>query len=806
MAVDRVWVKYPLASRVITYIILPILLSCFGVYLYLADGLAVADIQSTSGANPTRLSIIRDDTGVPTITSTDDLQVYYGLGRAHAQDRLWQMEIARRRAAGRLSELTGPDALASDTLMRTLALSQQAQKSYQRLGQFEKARLDAYVKGVNATIDNLKLLPLEYLALDVTAEPWKAEDSLLVMLDLSWQMSANMADELHRSLLIQALGQDKTAQLTPPLSTSQAAVTRLSYGAPAAQQATPPSRLGPGFGSHAVVIGPQHSASGLPLLANNLQWHAAIPSKWYMVKLQGDKLQAKGATLPGLPFVLSGSNNQIAWGLATTMADSQDLYLAKVNPLDRNQYEVDGVFRDMSLTTTSISFKEELLAFNPPKTLTLRRTEHGPVISDSNSQLSDFVYSLRWSGDNDFGASFSSFIKLNHAQDWAAFNAALTDYVAPLYRFVYADKHGNIGALSPGYYPSRGESQGQLPTLGWLSQNHWQDATTNNAANNAANNSAANTVYNPPSGVIVTSAGHSPLGQNIRQLMAQGGAIKGEDLSALIHAPGTQLLTDAQTYLAKLSANDTATAEQQDRWLQVTELVSQWDGKLSADSQGATVFMTWLFEFYQSAVADDLTPLLSIPGGNATFRQWLSQPDLSFVEQLLQGKYPHWCHPLDCQQLAVTALQTTIAKLNDELGDDIEDWHWSAIYQAQLTHRSFDTKGSVSDNLWRLLFKRRLDETCHNVSVSDTLVGFHKQVQFVARTSAGYQQVLSLDDKAADIMVINTGQSGDPLNPHYDDLTGLHCYNNRYNTKHNTKHKTSLELASQSADTATTTH
>src|SRR5690606_35930892 len=190
--------------------------------------------------------------------------------------------------------------------------------------------------------------------------------------------------------------------------------------------------------------------------------------------LHGANINVTGATLPGLPFVVIGRNKHIAWGITNLMADTQDLVLEKINPINANQYELNGMFQDMEISEEIINIRKNFLRpVKPPHELTVRRTVNGPLISDIETYLNGFSYSLRWAGDYEDGGTISSFIKLNYASNWDEFNQSLSDIVAPASYFVYADRQGNIGSSATGRIPIRRFGDGAIPSEGWLHDRNW---------------------------------------------------------------------------------------------------------------------------------------------------------------------------------------------------------------------------------------------------------------------------------------------------------------------------------------------
>ena len=778
LILKKLFSKFPLVSRTVLFIILPLVIFISVEFYSLNKRLAIKESIIDVRGKDGNISIIRDDFGVPTIAAVKDNDAYYALGMVHAQDRLWQMEVARRKAAGRLSEILGEGSLSSDILMKTLGLYRHSEKAWQQLGSFEKEVLIAYTKGVNDSISQLKSLPLEFLRFSVEPEPWRPQDSLILMQHLSWQWSGNMNEELLNATLQQVVGQKKTNQLLQSMDINDPVFSFIHLNNLRSDEMVGTTLFSNVYGS-AIVVSGQHSKHAMPVLVSDIKLGTTTQSRWYLANVQGDKLNAAGATIPGLPIFFSGKNNDITWSITTAKGDTQDLYIEQINPLNRNQYMLDGQYKTMELVTEQINFKHDILAYNKPYEFTVRRTAYGPVISDIKAQLSDLVYSLQWTGDDELGGSFSSFVKLNYASNWDEFNQALINYVAPIIHIAYADKLGNIGAVSPGYYPVRNKAI-SVPSKGWQKINHWR---------HDSNDSGMSSVFNPNSGYIIMTDGfvlvdkqanlpsqiNYGLASELEELTNQVKLTRNE-LAKLILNPKSQLTNQGLAYINQVLAYSSL-------WPTVTKLLREWQGDLQVDSAAAVVFHLWLYEFYHMAITDDLATISTIPGAAILYDQLMARPKPAFIEQLFQGGggISQWCDLIDsdnvetCDDIALIAMQVTLEKLHSELGYNYSDWRWSEVFSLEFNHFPFAQRKSVKDSILRSVFSRKILPSCQSVILSDWHdSGISKRI-FYGFIESSYLQFIDLADSANDSLLLGTGQSGNPLRRHYDDLIELNC-------------------------------
>ena len=465
-----------------------------------------------------RVEILRDARGVPHIYAQSMADALFAQGYATAQDRLWQMDLSRRKALGELSEIFGNRTLSADIESRTLGFPEVAASALADLPRDERRLLDAYTRGVNAFIDSHRhRLPWEFLLLRYQPQRWRAIDSVAVALNLATALSQSWQTDLMREHVAAKLGQDllpdvfpdrsaldvPVAEFPPPAPRrADAGGTGLSWNVfaagdirvPAADRrwtqprADNPLWFAAAVGSNNWVVSGAHTKSGKPLLANDPHLTHSVPSVWYMVHLHAPGLNVTGVSLPGLPLVIIGHNEHIAWGMTNTGPDVQDLYIETFNPRDPRKYLHNGQWVDAEVRNEDIKVRNQR-----DYHLTVVVTRHGPIVShDGGRELA-----LQWTLLSPHAVELP-FLSIDRASNWQEFTAALRDFKVPMQNCVYADTEGNIGFYAAGLVPIRKHGNGAVPVPGSTDDFDWTGFIPFDDLPHS---------FNPPSGIIATANG-----------------------------------------------------------------------------------------------------------------------------------------------------------------------------------------------------------------------------------------------------------------------------------------------------------
>ncbi len=723
--------------------------------------LAVAGLEST-------VRIRRDARGVPHIQAAGAGDAYFALGFVHAQDRLWQMETMRRLGTGRLAEVAGPKALASDRFMRTLGFHRLAERQYEDLEPVLRRALESYSAGVNAWLDGHRgALPPEFYLLRLAPEPWHPVDSLLWGKIMAFTLSGNWRDELLRAALADRLDAARIEELWPPFpgdgpltaGDSGAADTAAYTSGPAldflaASGLAPTGR--PRGASNAWVVAGRRTASGKPLLANDPHLGFKVPIIWYLAVIEAPGLEVAGATVPGFPFTVLGHNRRIAWGMTSTQSDLQDLYRERVDPRDESRYLTpDGPRRFQTREETIVVRGAE------DEVLTVRETRHGPVISDLPGG-GDGVLALAATFSLPDDRTPGALYRLNRARDWDSFVAALEDFHAPQMNFLYADVAGNIGFLAPGRVPVRKRGRGRRPRPGWNGDFDWVGEIPFAALPRS---------LNPPAGRIV-SANNRIVGDDYPYFI-------GDDWAPGYRARRILDLLDGETPLtvASMAAGQSDHRSEMardllpmmldvepvtDRQRRALALVARWDGTMSRRRPEPLIFTAWLGELNRAVYADELGDLFE------SYRSLRPR----FIASVLERRR-RWCDDIatttvreDCADRLRLSLERALERLSKRLGEDMAKWRWGDVHQARFRHPMLSgvpLLGGFAD------LAIATDGGDYTLSRGATRSG-DRERPFEHVHGAGLRAIYDLSDLQRSRFMIATGQSGNPLSGHYRDL------------------------------------
>lgn len=694
------------------------------------------------------VEILRDRYGIPHVRAATRLDAVFALGFLHAQDRLWQMEIQRRAATGRLSEALGPAALPTDRFMRTIGFARAASEARSRLDAPTVETIDAYARGVNAFLSRTSgwRLPIEYALTGITAEPWTPDDVVAAMKLLAWMQGLNWREELLRLRLAAKVGPDRAVDLVPaetegvtvlPEVSPEAAgaveqITRLleQIDPRSPQTIVPPLAFGESAaGSNAWVLGGSRTASGRPILANDPHIAAQAPSTWYLVHLTGGTLDVIGASFPGACAIAIGHNAHVAWGVTNAMADAQDLFAVGYQE-----------------PTTTI---EEVIRIKGggEERLTVRVTSTGPIISDVAGHGG--ALALKWTGLDPADATISAFIALNEATDTTTLRAALARMHAPVLGIVYASTTGEIGYSASGVVPERG------PTGAW-SALHQSAAVASAIDPDRAFIVTANNAIGGAAPPLSTSFDPPYRAARITALVEAESALSLEDVARIqLDTVSTQPRVLAPLLFDRAEPVD-------ERAAAALRLLKQWDGGMHVGSAGAALYQRYYAEAAQALFRDEL--------GETMWREYRGATAAlaRAMDGLARRGADAWCDDVElpgtqsCGQILGGALTLALESLEREQGSHMAAWRLDAGNVVRFPHAPMDAVA-----LLRPLFSRELHRPGDAFTVNPSM---RIRDQTLV---ASYRQIIDVGDWDNSRFVIPMGQSGHPISGHYDDLLPL---------------------------------
>ncbi|MGA4607262.1 penicillin acylase family protein [Pseudoalteromonas maricaloris] len=782
--------KHPLLLRFFLFLILPLGIVIGSALFYIVQSLPQVDGQlSVAGLNKP-VSISRDQLGIVHIKGETDQDVFFALGYAHAQDRLWQLEFQRRIVQGRLSEVLGKTSVDSDIWFRTLGLYESASKSEQYLSPEAEASLQSYTAGVNAWIDSANVLPPEFIMLDIEPEPWAVRDSLAIVKLFALMLSGNFKKEMSRLVASEFLDQKQMSTIFETYP-DNAPVTGSEMPATAATVVTNllESYLsventivagGKYIGSNAWVVAPSHTKNGQAIIANDPHLNLQIPSLWYGAKLQGRKINSVGMTLVGLPIVVLGRNQVIAWGGTRMMADNQDLYFEQINSEDSSLYRDGDQWLSFEVRKEKIIVRQDFPAFlrSPlkPIELQVRSTRRGPVISDIH-RVFEHPISLRWTALRDRDTSYEALFQLNFADSWDKFKQSLSYHIAPNMNFLYADREGNIGFLGAGQIPIRKNGKGDLPLAGWDSSNHWSGFVPSHQWPQA---------FNPEQGFIINANNKnvtdeypyfvsqdwaSPArAQRIEQLLREkinqtDSALTVKDMSEI---QADTLSLPAKKLLRLVNKLETTDKKQQ----QALEYLNEWDGNMSRDSVAATIFRVWMKHLRHFIFSDELKANWGELQVSSVLSGVIREVSLDNLYGVLASSDNKWCDDIatveeeTCNEMMNKSLRETIRQLEKLQGGDISNWNWGSVSQSHYIHRPF-----TNIKLIDTVFDRKAPGSGSIETINLSGTSFQEGEGYLQFMGAGFRQIVALGESSTTHWLMNsTGQSGNIFSKNYDDM------------------------------------
>ncbi len=683
-----------------------------------------------------------DADGIPRINATNESDAATALGFVHARDRMFQMDLMRRAASGRLSEIAGAATLPYDRMMRTLGLRRSAIASYNALPAETRAVLEAYARGVNAWIAARgRFSAPEFIVLG-TPEPWQPSDSLLWGETMGLWLSLNWRTELSRQALAGRIPQQQIDELWPSQEGGRPEASLIPLLPREYADVWPsfpePFTL-PGSASNEWAVDGRHTATGAPLLAGDPHLAFGFPSIWYLARIETPQGVLAGATAPGVPFMVLGHNGHIAWTFTTTGADVQDVFVEAAVGTDRYQTP-DG--------PRSFTVREERIKVRgqADEILKVRETRHGPVISDLTNPGGPIlaVQMANLATDNTAAAGL---LALNHAQTVQEAGKAAALITSPVQSLLVGDKQG-IGLYVTGRVPIRRTGDGAAPVpgdgshdwIGWASGDqlpHYVEPQSGRLVN-------ANERIAPPDFPVFL--GRDWFGDwratRIRAMLERSDKLTAADFASMqtdVHSDFAHQILPA---LVGVPLTDDLAHRSQ-------ALLRDWDGRMTADAPQPLIFNAWTQYFYGAVLA------------KAGISVSDAGPLLEFVAYVLSPAGSHWCGG-DCNPLLQSSLADALRDLSARFGSDPAMWRWGAAHPATFTHPI----------LRAIPILNRFATLSIDSPGDDSTVdrGGPAYKQFRSVHGAEYRGVYDLADLDRSLFMMAPGQSGNLLSSHARDF------------------------------------
>jgi penicillin amidase len=720
------------------------------------------------------VSVTRDNHGVPTIESATMDDLFFAQGFITAQDRLFQMDLMRRAAAGELSEIVGDAALEHDRRQRILGIRAAAEKGLQSATEEDRKQFSAYARGVNAFINSHRdRLPLEFRILGYKPRPWTMQDSLAIGNQMIQTLSISPADTITREKVLAKLGPQLAADLyvntswrdhpptqaapaldaTPPAQSSApgSVAWKLSGVLPSLASWIQPLLDDEPFrpGSNNWVVTGAHTTTGEPLLSNDMHLGHQMPNLWYETHLKSGDLDVAGVTLPGYPYVIVGHNQRVAWGFTNVGPTVEDLYVENFN--DHGEYVTPEGWKKPDTRPEVIHVKGK-----SDVQLSVTLTRHGPIVSELSPGETRRL-ALRWTL---YDGIRNPFYHVDLAKNWKEFREAFTAFDAPGQNVVYADVDGNIGYQATGRVPIRASGDGSLPADGSNNAHEWTGYIPYDKMPS---------VLNPPSGIIGTANGRiTPDGypysisaeweapyrtDRIYRVLSSGKKFSASDMLAL----QTDIYSDLDHFVAdKLVYAIDHAKSPSTQVRKVADILRQWNGQVTADSPAATITSKTRIELKRLILEPKLGAGSDDYEENRAHLSWKSytwQLQTVWLENILTHQPPQWLPSgySDYNELLAAGVEAALK----QAPADLNSWKWSS-------QNSVTIQNPV---LGKIPILRRWTGPGEQLQSGS---GF--TVKASGRTYGPSERFTAdLSNLDATTLNIVTGQSGNFLSPYYMD-------------------------------------
>ena len=768
----------------------------FGLAYYFASrSLPDYDAESVVRGLNAPVEIVRDNANVPHIFGESDADVYFALGFAHAQDRMWQMIMLRRTAQGRLSELFGERTLEIDKVIRRYDIYSLAVASVDDQDKPTTIALDAYAAGVNAWLAEVNAgargrgTPEMWL-FNHPVSPWQPADSLAILKLMALQLTSHLEREVLRARTSLMLPSARLADLLPDdPSTGVAALPEYAQLVPNLPRYTPNMRLAYGSlnpsktpqlagASNAWAASIDRSAAGATLLANDPHLGLTAPTIWYLARLELQSGGIIGGTIPGMPVVLTGRSADLGWGLTSSYLDDQDVFLEELNPGNVTEYRTQNGWTPFRTRESIIRVKDASAV-----TVKLRWSVNGPVMPATQYDLGSItpaghVTAIGWTALSDKDTSMSAGLAISRAYSVQDAIAAGENYIAPSQNLILADRN-QIAMKTIGAIPARDaahQSKGRLPSYGYLPQNRWkgrQPYVDNPEFINPQGGILGNT-NNKISDKPFPNHVSFEWGDNQRinrwQRLMQSRAVHTREsfieaqLDTVSYTARSLLpLIGADLWFTGAAAVD-GTSER--RRQQALELLAAWNGEMNEHLPEPLLYAAWLRHLQDRLIRDEMGPLTSE----------FTHPNPLFIERVFRDVdgASVWCDVLQsapvetCTDIARLALDEGLIWIDENVGGTVASLRWGDLHQAAHDHPVLGTAPVLN---WFVNIRQSTsggDNTLQRGLTSGTGPNPFQNVH-----SAGYRGVYNFADPDSSVFVSATGQSGHPLSRYYDNLGEL---------------------------------
>lgn len=747
------WKKFLIGFLVL--IVLVVVIGLFLVNQYMNKSLPQleGEIEVTVGEEVT---VTKDDDGVPHIKANSLQDLYTAQGFVQAQDRMFQMELSRRQASGTLSEVIGEAVVDNDKYFRTLGLRRAAEKSYELYDGEAKEVLQWFSDGVNAYIDMAKeegTLPVEFSLLGIEPDEWTPLDSLTIGKYMAFDLGGHWERQAFNYYAINEFDEAEALELFPAYLEERMNIIEDSEVdvATSFKDAIIPE---PFNGSNNWVVSGKKTKSGKPLLADDPHLGLATPSIWYEMHLEAEDMNVGGVIFAGIPGIILGHNEHIAWGVTNTGPDVQQLYIEKRNPDDETEFLFEDKWEKANVIPEPIHVKDgETIEYE------VVETRHGPVISEfAEKSGEDTVLSLRWTA-LDATTELKAILQLNKATNWDEFEKGLEDFLAPTQNFVFASTDGTIAYKANGRIPIYDHSDDALlPLPGWDAKYQWTKFIPFDELPKVVNPekefiaTANNRVVGEEYPYHISNVWAQPYRyERIFEVLEENDELTLEDMKHLqmdaVNLRAQEFIPYFTQLLQRASLPDSAQT--------ALDLLQEWDFTDDANEAAPLIFNQWMHEIETILFAEIDEDVQDLFSGKAQTTDIL----------LREGNDSLWIAKHDTiESLLQTTLETTVEQLETTYGKQQTNWRWGDYHQVQFKHPL-----SSANKLLAYIFNAVEPLAVDGSAV--TPLAARANDEGLVNHGASWRFVIDLDEPTVGHHTVAPGQAGHVKSDWYSDQT-----------------------------------
>jgi penicillin amidase len=790
----RTWFKFTIG--IVTSLIIIFVVGGYIFYHTLTASLPVYEGELTAPSLKQQVNIYFDSLAVPYILAENDDDVAFALGYLHASERMFSMDLIRRAGEGRLSEIFGEETIPFDMMFRTVGIYRTAMMIKNKMHPETLKLLEDYSRGANFYLKEKKnKYPIEFDVLGYQPEEWKPEHSIIIIRMMAWELNLGWWTDLTFTEFVQKLGEEKVKEILPdyPQNAPTIIPTEIKKFAQVNSNFIETDKAfrkfigmtGTHLGSNNWVVNSQMSASGKPIIANDPHLAYRAPGIWYAAVIKSPSWNAAGVTLPGVPGIVIGKNDNISWTLTNIMTDETDFYFETLDS-SRTKYKLDDNWKDLEILRDTIKVRNSV---GVP--IEVKSTHRGPLIS--NIHPYNFIFnkeeityppiSMHWLG-NDFSDEMDAFLKINKAKNWNEFKSGVEEFNIPGQNFVYGDKDGNIGYLFGGALPIRSDNASTFLFDGSTSKSDWKGFVPRNELPY---------LFNPPANYIATANNKviKDFKYHITNLWEPSSRI--ERITELLQAKEKHSDADYMKYQSDIQSpyarkiipyifSAFQNVDIKDENLQESlKLFREWSSfgyAMNKYLQTPAIFLTFFDKLMKNIYLDEM--------GEDLYNQYIFLANIPYrnVIELLEKPNSVWFDDVNTKEIETRddiirkSLTDALDELETTVSREVKDWQWGRIHKVTFKH-AFSGVSWILDEVINI---GPYEVSGDGTTIFNTEYPFYESIEkyplfrhdpFECELGPSMRFIYDFAKPDEFYLILTTGQSGNIFSDNYSDMTNL---------------------------------